>query len=285
MLKISNLTKYYGKKLAVDNISMDINDGEIFGFVGPNGAGKTTTIKCILNLINKTGGSILMDDSEIDDQLKAKIGYVPSEVHLYNELTVMDMIKLSNSFYKEDHMKKAKKLVKKLDVDTKKKIEQLSFGNLKKVSIILAFMHDPKLVILDEPTSGLDPVIQEQFFDLLLEEKNNGVTILISSHNLSEINKICDRLAIIKDGKIVDIDTIKNMTNVNFSIVTLQSKDYKKMKLPIADMQVKSLEDDTIKFIYKNDINKLIKALSQYQIDKILIEEPSLEEIILHYYK
>src|SRR5574344_829630 len=214
MLKIESLTKYYGNKLAVDNMSLELKKGEIFGFIGPNGAGKTTTVKCILNFIEKTKGSIYINDELMDinnEQLKNSIGYVPSEVNLYEELTVLEMIKLSNTFYKKNCMPKAKKLMKLLEIEENKRIEQLSFGNLKKVSIVLAFMHDPELVILDEPTSGLDPLIKEKFFTILEQEKEKGTTIFFSTHVLSEVNKVCDRVGIIKEGKLIKIDDVKNL--------------------------------------------------------------------------
>ena len=288
MLKIKNLTKYYKNKLAVDNMSLEIKKGEIFGFIGPNGAGKTTTVKCILNFIEKTKGSIFIEDVLMDtknEYLKSIIGYVPSEVNLYEELTVLEMINLSNTFYDKDCMPKAKKLMKILEVDAHKKIEQLSFGNLKKVSIVLAFMHDPKLVILDEPTSGLDPLIKEKFFDILESEKKNGTTIFFSTHVLSEVNRICDRVGIIKEGKLIKIDDIKNLTKSDFNIITIVSSEYKKLLLPMKDIIIKEESSNKIKFIYKGNINDLLKIITKIKIDDILIEEPTIEEIFMHYYK
>lgn len=288
MLKIENLTKCYKDKVAVDNLSLKLNDGEIFGFIGPNGAGKTTTVKCILNFIKKNKGNIYIDDKLMDtnsEYLKELIGYVPSEVNLYEELTVIEMIKLSNTFYKKDCMNKALKLIKLLEIDENKKIEQLSFGNLKKVSIVLAFMHNPKLVILDEPTSGLDPLIKEKFFHLLEEEKKHGTTIFFSTHVLSEVNKMCDRVGIIKDGKLIKIDDVKNLMKTDFSIITIESNEYKKLKLPMKDIIIKEEHKNKIKFIYKGDINNLLNIITKIKIDDILIEEPTIEEIFMHYYK
>lgn len=288
MLKIENLTKCYKDKVAVDNLSLKLNDGEIFGFIGPNGAGKTTTVKCILNFIKKNKGNIYIDDKLMDtnsEYLKELIGYVPSEVNLYEELTVIEMIKLSNTFYKKDCMNKALKLIKLLEIDENKKIEQLSFGNLKKVSIVLAFMHNPKLVILDEPTSSLDPLIKEKFFHLLEEEKKHGTTIFFSTHVLSEVNKMCDRVGIIKDGKLIKIDDVKNLMKTDFSIITIESNEYKKLKLPMKDIIIKEEHKNKIKFIYKGDINNLLNIITKIKIDDILIEEPTIEEIFMHYYK
>lgn len=201
ILEIQNLTKYYGKILGVENIALQLEEGEIFGFIGPNGAGKSTTIRSIMNLINKTSGKVLIENKEFNKEnieIKEKIGYLPSEINLYDDLTVKEMLDYHESFYKKDIHKRRAELVKKFELDEKKKIEDLSLGNLKKVGIILAFMHEPKLLILDEPTSGLDPIMQNIFYDLLKEEKAKGNTIFYSTHILNEVPKICDRVGVIK---------------------------------------------------------------------------------------
>ena len=285
MLKIQNLTKYYGDILGVDDISLSIKDGEIFGFIGPNGAGKSTTIKCILNFLNKDSGIILVDDEEVTDKTKEIIGYLPSEISLYEDLTVKQMIDYNNSFYKKDCLKKANELVKKLEIDITKKTDELSLGNLKKVGIVLALMHDPKLVILDEPTSGLDPLMQEVFFEIMLNEKKNGTSIFFSSHNLNEVKKICDRVAIIRKGKIIEVNEVKNIVKNKFVIITVKAKDIKKVKLPLKDMKIKEMTDDSVTFVYQDDINNIIKLLKDINVEELLIEEPTIEEIFMHYYK
>ncbi|MGE5456217.1 MAG: ABC transporter ATP-binding protein [Ignavibacteriales bacterium] len=288
MLKIEHLTKYYKNILGVQNLDLEIESGEIFGFIGPNGAGKSTTIKCILNLINKTDGKITFNGQELTKenyQLKKEIGYLSSEVNLYDDLTVMQMIDYSASFYDKDLSKRVEYLIKKLDVDTTKKIDELSFGNLKKVGIILAFMHEPSLLILDEPTNGLDPLKQEAFFELLEEERKKGTTIFFSSHNLNDVKKICDRVGIIKNGNLIDILTINKLDKFDFNVITLYSKEYKTLKLPMKDIIIKKQNNNMIQFIYNGDINKLLKILGDINISNLLIEEPSLEEIFLHYYK
>lgn len=285
MLKIQNLTKYYGNILGVDDISLSIRDGEIFGFIGPNGAGKSTTIKCILNFLNKDSGIILVDEEEVTDKTKEIIGYLPSEISLYDDLTVKQMIEYNNSFYKKDCLEKANELVKKLELDITKKTDELSLGNLKKVGIVLALMHDPKLVILDEPTSGLDPLMQEVFFEIMLEEKKNGTSIFFSSHNLNEVKKICDRVAIIRKGKIIEINEVKNIVKNKFVIITVKAKDIKKVKLPLKDMKIKEITEDTVTFVYQDDINNIIKILKDISVEELLIEEPTIEEIFMHYYK
>lgn len=248
ILEIKNLTKYYGKVLGVKDLSLTLYEGEIFGFIGPNGAGKSTTIRSIMNLINKTEGSILFDGKELEkDDIKQKelIGYLPSEIHLYDDLTVKGMLDYHESFYKKNCHNRREELVEKLKLDETKKVEELSLGNLKKLGIVLSFMHEPKLLILDEPTSGLDPIMQQVFYELLKEEKKKGTTIFYSTHILSEISKVCDRIGIIKEGILLTIETIEEIEKKNLNFVTIKSNDINEI---ITDLKldIKPNEENTI---------------------------------------
>lgn len=281
MLKIENLTKYYGNLKAVDNLSLEINKGEIFGFIGPNGAGKSTTIKCIMNQINKTSGKIYIDKKLVTKEnykIKEKIGYLPSEIHLYDDYKVIEMIKYSDSFYSFDTLDKALELASYLELDLNKKVEDLSLGNLKKLGIILALMHNPELIILDEPTSGLDPLMQEKFYMLLKKEKEKGKTIFLSTHILSEVKKVCDSVALLKDGKILKKDKIENIIDKHSVFVTIKSNNLEEIKKEL------SINKRGNKFLYDKDINNLLKIISKYKIDELLIEEMELEDIFLNYY-
>ncbi len=287
MLKIDKLTKYYGKIKGIENLSLELNEGEIFGFIGPNGAGKSTTIKCIMNLINKNSGDIYIDgkiNSKDDLELKEIIGYLPSEISLYDDMTVKQILDYNAQFYKKDTSLKRKELVTKFQLDESKKVEQLSLGNLKKLGIVLALVHDPKLIILDEPTSGLDPIMQDVFYNILKEEREKGNTIFYSTHILSEIKKICDRVGIIKDGNLIKVETLKEMKNNNLVIVTIKSRKIANIKI---ELKFKILEEteEEIKILYNDDINKLIKLLECYNLEKLLIEELSIEDMFIHYYK
>lgn len=287
MLKIDKLTKYYGKIKGIENLSLELNKGEIFGFIGPNGAGKSTTIKCIMNLINKNSGDIYIDgkiNNKDDLELKEIIGYLPSEISLYDDMTVKQILDYNAQFYKKDTSLKRKELVTKFQLDESKKIEQLSLGNLKKLGIVLALVHDPKLIILDEPTSGLDPIMQDVFYNILKEEREKGNTIFYSTHVLSEIKKICDRVGIIKDGNLIKVETLKEMKNNNLVIVTIKSRKIANIK---TELKLKILEEneEEIKILYNDDINKLIKLLECYNLEKLLIEELSIEDMFIHYYK
>ena len=287
ILEIQNLTKYYGKILGVENIALQLEEGEIFGFIWPNGAGKSTTIRSIMNLINKTSGKVLIENKEFNKEnieIKEKIGYLPSEINLYDDLTVKEMLDYHESFYKKDIHKRRAELVKKFELDEKKKIEDLSLGNLKKVGIILAFMHEPKLLILDEPTSGLDPIMQNIFYDLLKEEKAKGNTIFYSTHILNEVPKICDRVGVIKEGKLIKIEKIENLIDKSLTHITITSNQVKEIK---KDLNINTIleEEKTIKFANNFSHDKLIKQLSKYKIDRILIEEATLEDMFLNYYQ
>ena len=287
MLKIDKLTKYYGKIKGIENLSLELNKGEIFGFIGPNGAGKSTTIKCIMNLINKNSGDIYIDgkiNNKDDLELKEIIGYLPSEISLYDDMTVKQILDYNAQFYKKDTSLKRKELVTKFQLDESKKVEQLSLGNLKKMGIVLALVHDPKLIILDEPTSGLDPIMQDVFYNILKEEREKGNTIFYSTHVLSEIKKICDRVGIIKDGNLIKVETLKEMKNNNLVIVTIKSRKIANIK---TELKFKILEEteEEIKILYNDDINKLIKLLECYNLEKLLIEELSIEDMFIHYYK
>lgn len=287
-LSIKNLTKNYGKNRGINNISLEIEKGTVYGFIGPNGAGKSTTIKCIMNMIQKNEGEIYVDEKLVENksyQIKEKIGYLPSEINLYDDLTVEKMFKYSASFYKKSCSEKIEKLVKKLDVDVTKKIDELSLGNLKKVGIILALMHNPEFIIMDEATSGLDPLMQEAFYEIIEEEKANGKTIFFSSHILSEVKRICDKVAIIKEGKIIKVDDISNLVDSNYLKIKIASEEIEKIKSELKLDKVYSKYENEMEFSYQEDINKLINILGKYKISKLLIEELEIEDIFMHYYK
>ena len=286
IVEIENVTKKYGKNIGIENVNLKINNGEVYGFIGPNGAGKSTTIKCIMDLINKNEGEIYIDGKIVkrnNTKLKEKIGYLPSEIHLYDDLTVKQMLEYSNSFYSKDCMKKANELLKRLEVDEKKKIEELSLGNLKKVGIILSLMHNPDIIIMDEATSGLDPLMQEVFYEIINEEKKKGKTIFFSSHILNEIKRICDKVAIIKNGKIIKVDNIENLNDSNLMKIKIESDEAYQIKEEL-NLENEIQNKNEIEFVYE-DVNELIRKLSKYRLNKILISELNIEEIFMHYYK
>lgn len=289
VIEIKNLTKYYGKARGIIDVSFDVAEGEIFGFIGPNGAGKSTTIRTLLSLIHPTSGSADIfgrDCIKFAPEIAKEIGYLPSEVFYYDKMRVIDLLKYSASFYKKDCSKRIKDLAEIMDLDLKKRIDDLSFGNKKKVGIVQCLLHEPKLIILDEPTSGLDPLMQQKFFDLLLEENKKGATVLLSSHVLSEVQKLCSRVAIIKEGKIIKLETISNLTENNYKKFKIEMKsgiDKNYFKAPgVSNLEMK---DNLVSFLFKGNINMIIKKISDVEISNAWVEEPSLEEIFMHYYE
>ena len=287
ILELKKLKKYYGKSRGIENVSLKLNSGEIYGFIGPNGAGKSTTIRTIMGLINKTSGNIIYNNKELDTNdinIKSSIGYLPSEINLYGDMLVSEVFDYHESFYKKDLSKRRKELVKLFKINENKKIEDLSLGNLKKVGIVLSLMHEPILLILDEATSGLDPLMQQTLHKLLLEEKSKGTTILYSSHVLSEVYNLCDRIGFIKDGVIIREDSIENIKNNNYTYLTISSKDIKNIKKELK-LVVKHEKDNEITFVNNIESNTLIKKLSKYDIDNLLIENISLEDLFESLYR
>lgn len=289
VIEINNLTKSYGKARGIINLSFNVEEGEIFGFIGPNGAGKSTTIRTLLSLIYPTSGSAKIfgrDCVKFGPEIKKEIGYLPSEVFYYDNMKVIDLLKYSASFYKKDCSKRIKELAQIMDLDLNKKIDDLSFGNRKKVGIVQGLLHEPKLIILDEPTSGLDPLMQQKFFDLLKEENKKGATILFSSHVLSEVQKLCERVAIIKEGRLIKIEKISNLKEnnfKNFEVETLTKIDSGYFN--IAGVTNLIMKGNDISFLFKGDINLIMKKISEIEIANLWIEEPSLEDVFMHYYE
>ena len=286
-IKITNLTKSYGKSRGIKNVNLEIKEGEIYGFIGPNGAGKSTTIKTLLNFIFPTSGSakILGKDIVSESKLiKEFTSYVPSEVRYYSDVKVKDILNYAASFFDYYDDQYLNELCSELEVELDKKIEELSLGNKKKVAIVQALLSNPKIVILDEPTNGLDPLIQQKLFNILLKEKAKGKTIFLSSHNLSEIEKFCDRVAVIKEGEIIDILDLNKMNRELGKRIILRSNDINIKEIEKISESFKYI-DEEIEFIYKGNINELISLLSKYNLDKLLIEDVKLEEAFLNYYE
>ena len=284
---LKHLKKYYGASRGIEDVSFKLNKGEIYGFIGPNGAGKSTTIRTIMGLINKTSGSFILDGKELDpddENTKKRIGYLPSEINLYKDMSVKQLFDYHQSFYDKDYSKRRNELSKVLKINENKKIEDLSLGNLKKVGIVLALMHEPEILILDEPTSGLDPIMQNIFHNILLQEKNRGVTILYSSHVLSEVSNLCDRVGFIKDGVIIKEDSIQNILKNNYTYLKITSKDIETIKNELK-LYVYKQNGNEIVFVNNMETNLLISKLSKYNIEKLLIEEIPLEDLFMNYYK
>ncbi|MBU0486655.1 MAG: ABC transporter ATP-binding protein [Bacteroidetes bacterium] len=288
IIEVNNLTKYYGKAKGIVDVSFNVEEGEIFGFIGPNGAGKSTTIRLLLSLIYPSGGTATIfgkDCIKFGPEIRQEIGYLPSEVFYYEGMKVLDLFKYSASFYKKDSTKRLYELAEIMDLDLKRKIDDLSYGNKKKVGIVQGLLHQPRLLMLDEPTSGLDPLMQRKFFDLIKEENKRGATIFFSSHILGEVQRLCSRVAIIKDGSIINIRDIHSLQNDNYKKIRISADGIDVNRFAINGVSNLQRENGTVSFFYKGDINTMTKIISEKEISDVTIEEPTLEEIFMHYYE
>ena len=280
-----NLVKYYGKARGIDGLNLEVETGDFFGFIGPNGAGKSTTIRTLLGLISPTSGKaqvLGMDIGKNNRAILQRVGYLPSDTAFYNGMKVREILKLSADLRKKDCSKAADELCERLQLDRDRKVEDLSFGNRKKVGIVCALQHDPELLVLDEPTGGLDPLMQHEFFSILQERNQNGATVFLSSHILSEIQRHCSRAAVIREGKIIACDSVDKLSESSARRVTLRG-NVRREDLPKC-RDWKEL-GDSISFLYSGDMNLLLHTLSAGTISDLSISEPDLEEIFLHYYE
>jgi ABC-2 type transport system ATP-binding protein len=291
IIDITDLSKFYGKARGIEHINLEINEGEIFGFIGPNGAGKSTTIRILMNMIFPTSGRARimgMDIIRETKKIKTLVGYIPSDANAYSSMDVHEFLSYCIRFYQvKNEEKRISELADLFDLDLNRKIAELSLGNRKKVSIIQSLLHSPKLLILDEPTTGLDPLMQSVFFDLLRSENKKGMTIFYSSHILGEVQMLCKRVAIIKGGKIIQMEDIGNLRKKQLKKVQIEFGDkVNKESLGIHGIEsVIALPGNVLSFMYSGSINELVGFLTGKEINNLMIEEPSLDEIFLHYYK
>ncbi len=288
IIETRELTKYYGKARGIIDVSIKVEEGEIYGFIGPNGAGKSTTIRLFLSLIYPTSGSAKIfgkDCIKYGPEVRQEIGYLPSEVFYYEGMKVLDLLKYSASFYKKDCTKRLYELADLMELDLKRRIEDLSYGNKKKVGIVQGLLHSPKLIILDEPTAGLDPLMQQKFFNLIREENQRGATVFFSSHILGEVQRLCSRVAIIKEGRIINVQDIKSLQKDNYKKIRVAAPNMDESVFAFEGVTKLHRENGVVSFFYKGDINKVTQLIGGMRINDVVIEEPTLEEIFIHYYE
>ena len=270
VIRIENLTKSYGKKRGVTDISLTVKEGEIFGFIGPNGAGKSTTIRSMLGFLNFDKGAIMIlgkDSIKEHVGILKEVGYMPSEALFYPTMKVSEVIKFAADARGLDCRDEAEMLCERLQLDTGKRIKELSLGNRKKVSIVCAMQHKPKLFVFDEPSSGLDPLMQSTFFELIKEYVKKGATCFLSTHVLSEVSRYCDRAAIMREGRLIKVDMVDNLTESTAKSVKVTADGVHE------------------EYMYNGDINELVKKLSERKLQNLYIEEPSLEDMFMHFYE
>jgi ABC-2 type transport system ATP-binding protein len=288
VIETNGLTKYYGKHRGIIDVGISVNEGEIYGFIGPNGAGKSTMIKTLLNFIFPSGGkgSIFgMDCTTQSHEIKKLTGYVPSEVHFYEELSVEQMLGYSDSFYKTAEKAYTNELIERFELERKKKIRELSSGNRKKTALVAALSCRPKLLILDEPTNGLDPLMQQTLFTALRERQKEGCTVFLSSHQLDEVQSLCERVAIIREGRIVDVRAISEMAAQSAKKVTVYGSRLPE-KLEDGDIKLVSKSEGSLVFTYHaKDMKKLLAMLSQMDAVDFTVEDARLSDIFMSYYQ
>ena len=288
---LHQLTKHYGKHRGISNLNLTVNHGEFFGFIGPSGPGKSTTIRTLMGLIRPSGGNASIFGLDCQSQasvIARDVGYLPSENSYYENMKVRELLQYTADLYAMNCETKMYELSERLNLDLSRKIADLSLGNKKKVGIVSAIMTSPKLLIMDEPTSGLDPLIQQAFYDILKEENNRGTTIFFSSHVLSEVQKLCDRVAILKEGKLMSIQSIRELRESGYKKVSLTTKtpissDF--WELPGIANFSETPDKTSVSFMYNGNITAIIDKLHLLHLDDVLLEEPSLEEIFMHYYE
>jgi ABC-2 type transport system ATP-binding protein len=291
IIEITDLSKYYGKARGIEHINLEIEEGEIFGFIGPNGAGKSTTIRILMNMIFPTGGKAKimgMDVIRDTKKIKSQVGYIPSDAGAYSSMDVHEFLSYCIRFYQvRDGEQRIAGLSEMFELDLKRKIAELSMGNRKKVSIVQSLLHSPRLLILDEPTTGLDPLMQSIFFELLRSENRKGMTIFFSSHILSEVQMLCKRVAIIKEGKIIQLENIETLRKKQLKKISVEFEaQIKKEMFSIPGIErVIPGPETSLSFMYSGNINDIVSILSGQKIINLMIEEPSLDEIFMHYYK
>ena len=288
IIETNHLTKYYGKARGIVDVSFSVEEGEIFGFVGPNGAGKSTTIRLFCSLIYPSSGEAKIFGKDVikyGSEIRQDIGYLPSEVFYYDRMKVIDLLKYSASFYQKDCTERMYELSDLMELELKRRIDDLSYGNRKKVGIVQGLMHQPKVLLLDEPTSGLDPLMQNRFYKLIREENERGATVFLSSHILGVVQKMCTRVAIIKEGSVIKIEDIKTLQKDNYKKIRVTATDLDPAQFDLEGVLNLEKENGVVGFFYKGDINVITRKISENEVSDVTIEEPTLEEIFMHYYE
>ena len=284
-IETRKLTKFYGNKRGIIDLDLEVKEGEFFGFIGPNGAGKSTTIRTLLGLITKTGGEAEifgLDVNKYRQQILERVGYLPSEVEYYRGMKVKEIIELSLKLRGRCFDSEARDLCERFELDTTRKVEELSLGNRKKVGIVCALAHRPDLYILDEPTSGLDPLMQREFYTVLSERCDEGATVFLSSHILSEVSRYCKRAAVIREGKLLAADSVEKLGHTGVKRVTLKGVSMVPEMENISNIKV---DGDTVSFLYGGGAMALASVLTGLSFEDFSVTDPELDEVFMHFYR
>jgi ABC-2 type transport system ATP-binding protein len=288
-IRTEGLTKFYRKTLGIDDLDLEVRSGEVFGFLGPNGAGKTTTIRLLLDLLRPTRGAaqvLGMDVRTHSVEIRRRVGYLPGELGLYERLTAWELLTYFAHLRGLDDLGHARELAGRLDLDTSRPVRTLSHGNRQKVGLVQAFMHRPRLLVLDEPTGGLDPLIQHEFYGLLREVRDDGATVFLSSHVLVEVERVADRVGIIRDGRLVEQASVEELKEralrrleLHFG-QTVPASVFRGMP-GVRDIAV---DDHVVRLVVEGSLDAVIKAAAAFEVVNVVSPEADLEEVFLSYY-
>lgn len=286
--EIQSLTRDYGNGRGVFDLSFSINQGEVFGFLGPNGAGKTTTIRHLMGFLKPEKGFCTIGGKDCwkdRADIQKTLGYIPGEMVFFDDMTGTEFLDFMAKYRKIKSNGRTKELLDRFELDPRSKLKKMSKGMKQKVGIVTAFMHDPEVLILDEPTSGLDPLMQNRFVELVLEVKAKGKTILMSSHMFEEVERTCDRVAIIKNGKLVALDNVETLKAAQAKkyVVTLENEDAA-VSFAKEGLRITDVTQNRVTVIVQNNIKELISVMNRYPVININTPNQSLEEIFMQYY-
>lgn len=289
ILKTTNLTKMFGNFIALDNVNLEVNPGEVYGFIGPNGAGKSTTIRILLGILKATSGEATIFGQDVWQEavdIHKRIAYVPGDVNLWPNLTGGEVIDLFIKLRGTNNENRREELIKRFDLDPTKKCRTYSKGNRQKVALIAAFSSDADLYILDEPTSGLDPLMERVFQECVLEAKAAGKSVLLSSHILSEVERLCDKVSIIRDGQIIETGTLTELQHLTRTILHVETKEPMPVLHEVKGVHDIEKEDQTITFhVDTEELDHVMKYVSEFGIVKLESAPPTLEDLFMRHYE
>lgn len=290
-ISVRSLTKYYGRTKGIEDIDLDVQEGEIFGFIGPNGAGKSTTIRLLMQLIFPTSGSMRVLGEEVlgdSPEIRRRIGYLPGEVSYYSDLTGRQLMAFVAGAYGIEGLGRIEEYADRLSLDLSRNVKSYSLGNRKKLALVHVLMHNPELLILDEPTTGLDPLMQATFFEMIRERRDAGATVFLSTHVLSDVDKVCDRVAIIRDGSLVSVSKVSEVSGRDHRYIDVTFREHgsliERFGLTRIDPDV-TYEAGIHHFRVKGEINDALRTLAEHPVSDLIVRHPSLEEIFMEFYR
>ncbi len=286
-IELKHLSKSYGSSRGIIDVSLEVPEGAVFGLIGPNGSGKSTTLRTLLGLLTPTSGSVQLlgqDVQQTGSVSRASVGYVPGENQFDPGLTVAQVLEWRARFAPGRHDERRRQLVERFDLDVKARADDLSLGNKKKLALVAALQHRPRVIVLDEPTNGLDPIMQARLFELLASEAHAGVTVLFSSHVLSDVQRVCRTVAVLNEGRLVAVEDVETLSRRSLREVSAVVKGDPAALASLAGVSRWSVDGQRVSFLYAGEVPALLSALSAASPSDLAVHEPSLEQIVMHHY-